>query len=115
MPIATSFAYLIRILSQTFMSSIYGVILNHALRAGVTASHHQITMGMLNKLSNSKTSGSLPTQLLPQMRRILFQGIHQIMLTALALVLVVAVILIFVFRNLWQQRRAHGDQAEASK
>ncbi|WP_125767200.1 MFS transporter [Lapidilactobacillus wuchangensis] len=114
-PIATSFAYLIRILSQTFMSSIYGVILNRALRAGVAASHQQITMSMLNKLSNSKTSGSLPTQLLPQMRRILFQGIHQIMLTALALVLVVTVILIFVFRHLWQQHRHTAKQLEASK
>ncbi|MGY5340074.1 MFS transporter, partial [Levilactobacillus spicheri] len=46
-PIATSFAYLVRILSQTFMSSIYGVILNQALSAGVRT-HPAITMGMLN-------------------------------------------------------------------
>lgn len=92
-PIATSFAYLVRILSQTFMSSIYGVILNQALATGVRLHHGTITMGMLNKLSNSKTAGSLPGNLLPTMRVILFAGMHNIMLTALVLVLVVVAVL----------------------
>lgn len=91
-PIATSFAYLVRILSQTFMSSIYGVILNQALSAGVRT-HPAITMGMLNQLTNSQTAGHLPDRLLPQMRAILFAGMHNIMVTALGLVAIIVVLI----------------------
>ncbi|WP_125583823.1 MFS transporter [Levilactobacillus cerevisiae] len=99
-PIATSFAYLVRILSQTFMSSIYGVILNQALNSGVKASHGQVTMGMLNKLSNSQVVGELPQALLPTMRQIMYNGLHHIMLTALGLVLVVVIILVIIYVRL---------------
>lgn len=97
MPIATSFAYLVRILAQTFMSAIYGVILNHTLLTGVQASHGKITMAMMNRLSNSQTVGSLPKKLVPAMRQIFFTGLHHIMLTALLLLLVVAGILIVLY------------------
>nr|WP_232298637.1 MFS transporter [Companilactobacillus ginsenosidimutans] len=97
-PIATSFAYLVRILSQTFMSSIYGVILNHALFEGVEKSHGSITMSMMNKLSDSKAATRLPQHLLPEMRTILFSGIHNIMLTALILLIVVAILLVVLYR-----------------
>lgn len=59
-PIATSFAYLLRILSQTFMSSIYGVILNNALNKGVAESHGEVTIEALNKLSDSKAQVIYP-------------------------------------------------------
>lgn len=98
-PIATSFAYLARILSQTFMSAIYGVILNQALLKGVQNSHGHISMSMMNQLSNSQTAGHLPAQFLPEMRTILYNGIHNIMLTALLLVVVVVVILIVIFKS----------------
>lgn len=81
-PVATSFAYLLRILSQTFMSSIYGVILNNALKKGVASSNGQITISMLNKLGDAKMVGQLPKELLPQMRSIMFHGIHNIMVVA---------------------------------
>lgn len=84
-PVATSFAYLLRILSQTFMSSIYGVILNHALKKGVESSKGTITISMLNKLGDSKMIGQLPKNLIPQMRNIMFHGIHNIMLVAFVL------------------------------
>jgi len=97
MPIATSFAYLVRILAQTFMAAVYGVILNHALVTGVRASHGRITLTMMNRLSNSQTVGSLPKQLVPEMRAIFFTGLHHIMLTALLLLLLVAGILIVLY------------------
>lgn len=87
-PVATSFAYLLRILSQTFMSSIYGVILNHSLIKGVENSKGRISMSMLNKLSDSETAKSLPKNLLPEMRQIMYGGLHDIMLLALVLVIV---------------------------
>ncbi|MFD1454478.1 MFS transporter [Levilactobacillus lanxiensis] len=97
MPIATSFAYLVRILAQTFMAAIYGVILNHALVTGVRASQGRITLTMMNRLSNSQTVGSLPKQLVPKMRAIFFTGLHHIMLTVLLLLLLVAGILIVLY------------------
>ena len=102
-PIATSFAYLVRILSQTFMSSIYGVILNQALNAGVHASHGHVTMAMMNKLSNSQVVSQLPVRLLPMMRRIMFTGIHHIMMTALGVVLLVVVMLLVIYGRMIQR------------
>lgn len=99
-PIATSFAYLLRILSQTFMSSIYGVVLNHALIKGVEASNGEITIAMLNKLSNSQRIDELPAYLLPQMREIMYSGLHDIMWIAFCLLLFA---LIF---NVVMQKRA---------
>lgn len=90
-PIATSFAYLLRILSQTFMSSIYGVILNNALNKGVAETHGEVTIEMLNKLSDSQTSGDLPKNLLPLMKQIMYGGLHNIMLVALVLLIVALV------------------------
>lgn len=81
------------------MSAIYGVILNHALLKGVRGSHGQLTMSMMNNLSNSQTAKNLPQHLLPEMRAILFSGIHNIMLTALILILIVVVVLIILFRS----------------
>jgi len=96
-PVATSFAYLVRVLAQTFMSSIYSVILNHALLKGVQGSNGQISMSMMNQLSNSKTAKNLPQQLLPQMKTIFFNGIHNIMTAALFLLLLVTIMLIAIY------------------
>jgi len=87
-PIATSFAYLLRILSQAFMSSIYGVILNNALIKGVAETHGEITIAMLNKLSDSQSAGDLPKNLLPLMKQIMYGGLHNIMLIALVLLII---------------------------
>ncbi|OPJ59987.1 MFS transporter [Clostridium chromiireducens] len=87
-PIATSFAYLLRILSQTFMSSIYGVILNNALNKGVADTHGEVTIAMLNKLSDSQSSGDLPKDLIPLMKQIMYGGLHNIMIVALVLLIV---------------------------
>jgi MFS family permease len=87
-PIATSFAYLLRILSQTFMSSIYGVILNNALNKGVAENQGKITIDMLNKLSDSQSVGDLPKNLLPLMKQVMYGGLHNIMLIALVLLII---------------------------
>ncbi|MDN5352285.1 MAG: hypothetical protein PWQ12_1205 [Clostridiales bacterium] len=84
-PIATSFAYLLRILSQAFMSSLYGVIMTRSLMQGVSASNGTISIAMLNQLSDSKSANNLPADLVPSMKNIMFQGLHSIMMTALIL------------------------------
>lgn len=95
MPAATSFAFLARILSQTFMSAIYSAILNQALLKGVVQSHHRITMGMLNKISDANAAKKLSAQLIAPMRKILFSGINHIMIAATLLAVVAILILLF--------------------
>lgn len=85
--VATSFSFLIRMLSQMMMSSIYGVILNNALYRGIRQAHGQITMKMMNKLSDANSLNQLPSAFLPLMRRILHSGIHDIMLVGLVMLL----------------------------
>lgn len=97
-PIATSFSFLIRMLSQTFTASIFGIILNRALSNGVLRSGGRITMQMMNKLSDATNISSLPHNLIPQMRVILFNGLHNIMILSLGLMLVSLAI------NLWAQK-----------
>lgn len=104
-PIATSLGYLLRILSQTLMSAVYGVILNQELFQGVQT-HHGITLRMLNKLSNAQTASSLPDKLLPTMRTILYNGYRDIIIAAVILI-VIALILVVVLG--WQN---HCHQRE---
>ena len=104
-PIATSLGYLLRILSQTLMSAVYGVILNQELFQGVQT-HHGITLRMLNKLSNAQTASSLPDKLLPTLRMILYNGYRDIIIAAVILI-VIALILVVVLG--WQN---HCHQRE---
>lgn len=92
-PIATSLGYLLRILSQTIMSAVYGVILNQQLFKGVKA-HHGITLRMLNRLSNAKTASSLPSKWLPTMRGILYHGYHDIFIAAMILIVIALIVVV---------------------
>lgn len=84
---ATSLSYLIRILAQTVMAAIYGVIMNMALSRGV-ATHKGISINMMNKLSDAASAKSLPQNLLPTMRQIFYSGLREIMLCALILLII---------------------------
>ncbi|GEL15093.1 MFS transporter [Pediococcus cellicola] len=105
-PVATSFSFLIRMLSQTFTASIFGLVMNQALRKGVAQANGAITMKMMNKLSDATNINSLPAKLIPQMRVILHHGLHNIMLLSLVLMMVSLGI------NIWAQyleKRAHVE------
>lgn len=95
MATATSTSYLIRILAQTVMAAVYGVIMNLNLASGVS-SHPGITITMMNKLSDAKSAKLLPQNLVPTMRNILHSGIKEIMLVSVSL-LVIALVLNFYF------------------
>jgi len=64
------------------------VVLNHALMKGVAESNGEISIAMLNKLSNSQNLTELPAALLPEMRQIMYGGLHHIMLIALILLII---------------------------
>lgn len=103
-PIATSLGYLLRILSQTLMSAVYGVILNQELFQGVQT-HHGITLRMLNKLSNAQTASSLPDKLLPTLRTILYNGYRDIIIAAVILILIaLALVVVLGWQNHCHQR-----------
>ena len=95
---ATSLSYLIRILAQTVMAAVYGVIMNLALARGV-ASYNNITMNMLNKLSDAQSAKSLPSELIPQMRQIFYSGLREIMICALIL------LILSIFCNFYFNRK----------
>lgn len=104
-PIATSFSLLVRMLGQTFMASIYSIVLNHALTAGIGQTNGQVTLTMMNKLSDANSAKNLPTALLPTMRMILHTGLHHIMGLALCLLVLGVAIDICWFQA--PQPRAH--------
>ncbi|WP_301875861.1 MFS transporter [Limosilactobacillus oris] len=93
-PIATSLGYLLRILSQTLMAAVYGVILNQELFRGVQQYHGDITIRMLNKLSNAETANQLPHALVPTMRQILYSGYRNIVIAAVVLIVLSLLIVV---------------------
>ncbi|GAF40716.1 transport protein [Agrilactobacillus composti DSM 18527 = JCM 14202] len=60
---------------------------------------------MMNQLSDAKNVSALPRHLIPQMRRILFTGLHNIMILSLGLMLLALGI------NLWAQKLERQKQA----
>lgn len=94
LPVATSVAYLLRILSQTMMSALYGVVLNVTL-ADELKKHSGITMKMMNQLTNAATAKKLAT-LMPTMKHILYLGYRNTILLAFALGAVCLVIALTV-------------------
>ena len=86
-PVATSFSFLIRMIASAVAASVFGLIMNASLFKGVRESRGSITINMLNHLSDAETSKLLPQALLPQMRQILYSGIHNIMIVATILII----------------------------
>jgi EmrB/QacA subfamily drug resistance transporter len=89
--IATSVNTLFRILGQTVMVSIYGIVLNNKMAqliAGQKVSGTKITDEMMNQLINPLTAVNLDPTLLPTVRGILYAGIHSIFFYGFLIVLV---------------------------
>ncbi|WGS69960.1 MFS transporter [Lactiplantibacillus plantarum] len=87
--VSTTFGLLFRTLGQTFMSSIFGAILSISTASQIGG---KITTQMINKLTDASSARSLPQNLLPQLRTILFNGMHLIMVIGLILVVIAFVI-----------------------
>lgn len=90
--VSTTFGLLFRTLGQTFMSSIFGAVLSISTASQVGG---RITSRMINKLTDASTAKSLPQDLLPQLRTILFNGLHTIMVIGFVLVIIAIVINVF--------------------
>ncbi|KRO00689.1 MFS transporter [Companilactobacillus kimchiensis] len=87
--VSTTFGLLFRTLGQTFMSAIFGAVLSIS-----TASQDggKVTSRMINKLTDASSAKNLPQDLLPQLRTILFNGMHMIMIIGFILIIIAIVI-----------------------
>ncbi|MDO1605662.1 MDR family MFS transporter [Lactobacillus sp. YT155] len=96
--VATSFNTLCRTIGQSLMVSIFGIVLNQHMINGV-AQNKNYTMDMMNKLIDPQTAGSLPTNLLPGLREILFNGLHGIYIVGFILILMTLLLNLLEFKN----------------
>ncbi|GKQ42472.1 MFS transporter [Companilactobacillus sp. RD055328] len=96
--VATSFNTLSRMIGQTLMVSVFGIVLNQKMISGVAA-NDKYTMDMMNKLIDPQTATSLPQELLPGLRKILFEGLHNIYIVGLILIILTLVLNLMEIRN----------------
>lgn len=75
--VATSFNTLSRTIGQTVFVSVFGIVLNQSMSNGVS-NDSRFTMEMMNRLIDPQTASSLPKNLLPGLKNILFSGLHNI-------------------------------------
>lgn len=87
--VSTTWGLLFRTMGETFMSAIYGAILSLTTASQV---HGAITTAMMNKLTNPQTAKTLPSSLLPEMKTMLFNSLHTIMLVGLCLSVIAVII-----------------------
>lgn len=94
-PVATSFSFLIRTISQTFTASLFGTLLNHSLKAGTQNSNGHITMKMMNLLGNLTAEKSITHVNILEMRTILYGGLRNVMFLSI-IILVVALVVTYL-------------------
>ncbi|BDR60784.1 MDR family MFS transporter [Lactobacillus xylocopicola] len=97
--VATSFNTLMRYLGQTMMVSIYGITFNTVV-AGQLAQHPKLTQGMMNKIVSSAKAQELATNLIPQLRQVLFSALKGVYVVSL-----VAILLSFIFNSTYQKNQ----------
>ncbi|KRL23584.1 MDR family MFS transporter [Lentilactobacillus kisonensis] len=89
--VATSFNTLARTLGQTLMISIFGIVMNTTMLRGVRQTDGT-TLKMMDKLINPMTVDQLNANVLPKLRTILYQSLHNVFIVALLLILVAFVV-----------------------
>jgi EmrB/QacA subfamily drug resistance transporter len=89
--VATSFNTLAKTLGQTIMMSVFGIIMNGTMNAGVKE-NPRLNMDMMNKVINPQTAKTLPEALLPALRNVLYQALHNIYIGCFILIVVALII-----------------------
>lgn len=85
--VATSFNTLCRTLGQTLMISVFGIVMNMTMLRGVRQTQGT-SLKMMDKLINPQTANELSTNVLPKLRNILYQSLHNVFVVALILILI---------------------------
>ncbi len=89
--VATSFNTLCRTLGQTLMISVFGIVMNMTMLRGVSQTNGA-TLKMMDKLINPQTANQLSGEILPKLRLILYQSLHNVFIVGLLLILAAYVI-----------------------
>ncbi|WP_034550945.1 MDR family MFS transporter [Carnobacterium funditum] len=91
--VATSVNTLFRILGQTIMISIYGIILNKRMAEQLIIQQSKgVESKMMNELINPLTAVNLDANLLPVLRNILYVGVHNVFFYGFITVLIALII-----------------------
>ncbi|WEV60053.1 MDR family MFS transporter [Streptococcaceae bacterium ESL0729] len=90
--VATSFNTLSRVIGQTIMISVYGIVSNTRMNSALTNEKLDIDRSILNQLVNPHTAQNIPKDLLKPLKGILFQGIHGVFTTGVILVVLSLII-----------------------
>ena len=110
--VATSFNTLSRTLGQTLMVSVYGIVLNLRLTQGVAADG-RLNSNMLNELINPHTAKQLPASVLPTLRQILYEGLHNIYFFSIVIVALALVANHFEAKKVLAKAAAQESDEEA--
>lgn len=85
--VATSFNTLMKYLGQTMMVSIYGIAFNTAI-AHRLIQHPDLTQNMMNQIVSAEKAANLPSNLVPQLREVLFGGLKSVYVVSLIVIIV---------------------------
>lgn len=98
--VATSSNTLFRILGQTVMVSVYGIVLNSSIAKHIAAQTVDgVNEKMMNKLINPLTAVDLDPKIVQPLREILYDGLHSVFILALVVVVLAFVINQFDKKN----------------
>ena len=87
--VATSFFTLSRTIGQTIMISVFGLVLNASMNKGLAEKEALgVDKEVMNQLINPHTVSSLPTNLIGDLREILYNNLHQVYLVGIVLVVI---------------------------
>lgn len=96
--VATSFNTLCRTLGQTLMISIFGIVMNTTMLRGVRQTEHT-SLKMMDKLINPLTANQLSDKILPQLRNILYNSLHNVFVVGLILIIIAYICILFDRKN----------------
>lgn len=85
--VATSFNTLCRTLGQTLMISVFGIVMNTTMLRGVRQTDGT-SLKMMDKLINPLTAHELGEKVLPHLREILYNSLHNVFVVGLILIVI---------------------------
>ncbi|MEJ6400450.1 MDR family MFS transporter [Nicoliella lavandulae] len=88
---ATSFNVLCRTLGQTLFIAIFGIFMNTSLRVGVLQIDGA-SIKKVNKLMSPETAVLLPAKLIPSLKTILFNALHNVFVVGMVVVMIALII-----------------------
>ncbi|MBW1605750.1 MDR family MFS transporter [Lactobacillus sp. Sy-1] len=88
---ATSFNVLCRTIGQTLFITIFGIFMSTSLRVG-TLQVSGTSVKMINKLMDPDTAATLPAKLVPNLKTILYNSLHDVFIVGVVIVTLALII-----------------------